>query len=43
MEDAFTAEAFSFGAVIVREGEPADAFYVLVSGTARVLKTRPAR
>src|SRR6266566_3836615 len=27
-----------FGAVIVREGEEADAFYVLASGSARVLK-----
>ena len=27
-----------FGAVIVREGEPADALYVLTSGRARVVK-----
>src|SRR5581483_4465404 len=27
-----------FGSVLVREGEPADAFYLLVDGTARVLK-----
>src|SRR5205823_13629205 len=30
--------SFPFGEVIVREGEPADAFYLLVSGTARVVK-----
>jgi len=29
---------FLFGSVIVREGEEADAFYVLASGTARVVK-----
>jgi HlyB family type I secretion system ABC transporter len=30
--------SYPFGSVIVREGEPADAFYVLVSGRARVVK-----
>jgi ATP-binding cassette subfamily B protein len=32
----------AFGSVIVREGEPADAFYVLVSGRARVVKQTDA-
>ena len=35
---SFTPLAFSFGSLIVREGEPADGLYVLVSGRARVLK-----
>jgi HlyB family type I secretion system ABC transporter len=30
--------SFGFGDVIVREGEPGDAFYVLTSGRARVVK-----
>src|SRR4051812_17124051 len=30
-----------FGAAIVREGEPADSFYVLAAGTARVVKQTP--
>jgi HlyB family type I secretion system ABC transporter len=30
--------SFRFGTVIVREGDPADAFYVLVEGRARILK-----
>jgi ABC-type bacteriocin/lantibiotic exporter with double-glycine peptidase domain/CRP-like cAMP-binding protein len=30
--------AYSFGEVVVREGEPADAFYVIVFGTARAVK-----
>jgi HlyB family type I secretion system ABC transporter len=34
----FVPAAHPFGSVIVREGEPADAFYVLVSGRARVVK-----
>jgi ATP-binding cassette subfamily B protein len=36
--EAFEPVAFDFGQVIVREGDPADAFYVIVSGPARVLK-----
>ncbi len=35
---SFEPVAYPFGAVIVREGEPADAFYILTSGTARVVK-----
>jgi ATP-binding cassette subfamily B protein len=34
----FIPIGYSFGSVIVREGEPADAFYVIVSGRARVVK-----
>src|SRR6267378_4200500 len=34
----FVRATQSFGAVIVREGEPADALYVLTSGRARVVK-----
>ena len=36
--EAFEPVAYDFGQVIVREGDPADAFYVVVSGSARVLK-----
>jgi HlyB family type I secretion system ABC transporter len=36
--DSFVPESFEFGSPIVREGEEADAFYVLVSGRARVIK-----
>jgi ATP-binding cassette subfamily B protein len=35
---SFVPASFPFGSVIVREGEVADAFYVLVSGRARALK-----
>ncbi|MFI5209311.1 MAG: cyclic nucleotide-binding domain-containing protein, partial [Gemmatimonadales bacterium] len=35
---SFVPASFTFGQEIVREGEPADALYVLVSGRARVLK-----
>jgi ABC-type bacteriocin/lantibiotic exporter with double-glycine peptidase domain/CRP-like cAMP-binding protein len=38
VEASFVAVSYPFGAVIVREGEPADAFYVLQEGTARVVK-----
>jgi ATP-binding cassette subfamily B protein len=37
MVERFVPAAYPFGSVIVREGEPADAFYVLVSGRARVV------
>jgi HlyB family type I secretion system ABC transporter len=36
--DSFVRASFNFGDAIVREGEDADAFYVLVSGRARVVK-----
>jgi HlyB family type I secretion system ABC transporter len=35
---SFEPVTFSFGDVIVREGEPADAFYLLAAGTARVVR-----
>jgi len=38
MVERFVPAAYPFGSVIVREGEPADAFYVLVAGRARVVK-----
>lgn len=38
VENSFVPVHFSFGQEIVREGEPSDALYVLVSGRARVLK-----
>jgi ATP-binding cassette subfamily B protein len=38
--DSFVPASFTFGQPIVREGEPADGFYVLVSGLARVVKER---
>ncbi len=34
----FVRASYAFGAVIVREGDPADALYVLLSGRARVVK-----
>jgi len=36
--DRFMPAAHPFGSVIVREGETADAFYVLVSGRVRVVR-----
>jgi ATP-binding cassette subfamily B protein len=35
---SFEPVSFPFGAVIVREGDEADAFYLLVSGSARAVK-----
>src|SRR5258708_7271125 len=37
--NSFVPASLSFGSPIVREGEEANAFYVLVSGRARVIKT----
>jgi ATP-binding cassette subfamily B protein len=37
VEDSFVSVSYPFGSVIVREGDPADAFCVLVAGTARVV------
>ncbi len=39
VEDSFTTEHYAFGAMIVRQGDQADAMYVLVDGSARVLTT----
>jgi len=38
VEASFVPATYTFGQEIVREGAPADALYVLVSGRARVLK-----
>ena len=38
VSDTFEPVSYEFGDAIVREGDDADAFYVLVSGTARVVK-----
>jgi ATP-binding cassette subfamily B protein len=35
----FRKVQYDFGEVIVRQGDPADAFYILVAGRARVIKT----
>ncbi len=40
---ACVPEAFSFGQVVVREGADADAFFVIVSGRARVVRGPPGR
>jgi CRP-like cAMP-binding protein/predicted double-glycine peptidase len=37
--ESFVPVTYAFGSTIAREGEPADAFYVLASGRARVLTT----
>src|SRR5687768_6576667 len=34
---SFVPVAYAFGDTVVRQGEPADAFYVIAEGTARVL------
>ena len=38
VEASFSRESFVFGKVMVAEGDPADALYVIESGTARVVK-----
>jgi HlyB family type I secretion system ABC transporter len=38
---SFTTVSFPFGSTIVREGDAADAFYVIAAGRARALKQRP--
>jgi HlyB family type I secretion system ABC transporter len=38
--DSFVPASFPFGSVIVREGDEADAFYVIAAGRARVIKQR---
>ena len=35
---SFTPSEYKFGQVIVREGDPSDALYVLVTGRARMVK-----
>src|ERR1700752_2935978 len=36
-------EHYEFGDVIVKQGDPANSFYVLTNGRARTLKIRPDR
>src|SRR5690349_22269697 len=38
VRNAFTSVTYPFGTVIVREGDVGDAYYVLVSGRARIVK-----
>ena len=38
VEDSFVPVSYPFGAVVFREGDAADAFYLIVQGTVRVLK-----
>src|SRR5690348_107439 len=38
VEASFEPVEYSLGDVIVRQGDPADAFYVMRSGSARVVK-----
>ncbi|MEJ7811631.1 MAG: peptidase domain-containing ABC transporter [Gemmatimonadaceae bacterium] len=39
VRNSFTPATYSFGTPIVREGEAGDAYYVLVSGRARIVKS----
>ena len=39
--ESFVRASFTFGQPIVSEGSPADAFYVIATGSARVVKARP--
>ncbi|MDQ3518238.1 MAG: peptidase domain-containing ABC transporter [Gemmatimonadota bacterium] len=39
VKNSFTPASFSFGAPIVREGEVGDAYYILLSGRARLVKS----
>ena len=42
LRDSFTTEHFEFGELIVRQGDAADAFYILVNGRATP-PPRPSR
>lgn len=39
LREILQEENYEFGDLLVRQGDPADAFYILVSGRARVVKT----
>ena len=41
IESLLQQEHYDFGDVIVRQGDPADSFYVLTTGRARALKIKP--
>ncbi len=41
VEESFVPVSYGFGEVIVREGDPAEAYFVLLSGRARVVKRDP--
>ncbi|MFO1459148.1 MAG: cyclic nucleotide-binding domain-containing protein [Verrucomicrobiota bacterium] len=41
MRDRFEEVHYDFGETIIRQGEEADAFFVLITGRARVLKEQP--
>src|SRR4051794_18927626 len=36
---SFVTEQYEFGGVVVREGDPSDAFFVVLAGRARVIAT----
>ena len=38
LEPLLQEERYDFGELIVKQGEPASAFYILISGRARVVK-----
>src|SRR5881227_4384072 len=41
LEPLLQEEHYDFGDVIVRQGDPADSFYILTRGRARALKVKP--
>ena len=43
VEESFVTVSYAFGEVVVREGDPADAVYVIASGQARVVALRRQR
>jgi len=42
LESLFQPARYDFGEYIIRQGEPADAFFVLISGRARVVRASEA-
>src|SRR4029453_12045086 len=41
IEPLLQEEHYEFGDVVVKQGDPADSFYVLTTGRARALKIKP--
>ena len=41
IEPLLQEEHYEFGEVIVKQGDPANSFYILTSGRARALKIKP--